>query len=58
MSYRYDSALVIANKYGTASSMAKAELLYETYDRLRDITVSGSASAGTGFGTVGGFYGN
>lgn len=54
MSYRYDSALVIANKYGTASSMAKAEL-YETYDRLRDITVSGSASAGTGFGTVGGF---
>ncbi len=54
MSYRYDSALVIANKYGQASSIAKAEL-YETYDRLRDITVSGSASAGTGFGTVGGF---
>ena len=54
MSYRYDSALVIANKYGLASSLAKAEL-YETYDRLRDITVSGSASAGTGFGTVGGF---
>ncbi len=54
MSYRYDSALVIANKYGDASSLAKAEL-YETYDRLRDITVSGSASAGTGFGTVGGF---
>lgn len=54
MSYRYDSSLVIANKYGQASSLAKAEL-YETYDRLRDITVSGSASAGTGFGTVGGF---
>lgn len=54
MSYRYDSSLVIANKYGLASSLAKAEL-YETYDRLRDITVSGSASAGTGFGTVGGF---
>ncbi len=54
MSYRYDSPLVIANKYGLASSLAKAEL-YETYDRLRDITVSGSASAGTGFGTVGGF---
>ena len=54
MSYRYDSALVIANKYGLASSLAKAEL-YETYDRLSDITVSGSASAGTGFGTVGGF---
>lgn len=54
MSYRYDSSLVIANKFGLASSLAKAEL-YETYDRLRDITVSGSASAGTGFGTVGGF---
>ncbi len=54
MSYKNDSALVIANKYGDASSSAKAEL-YETYDRLRDITVSGSASAGTGFGTVGGF---
>ena len=29
--------------------------MYETYDRLRDITVSGSTASGSGFGTVGGF---
>jgi hypothetical protein len=53
MSYRYDSHLVIANKFGSASSKAKAQL-YETYDRLRDLTVSGPSLAGTGFGTAGG----
>ena len=37
MSYKNDHELVIANKFGSASSLAKAEL-YETYDRLRDIT--------------------
>ena len=31
MSYKNDHALTIANKYGGASSAAKAEL-YETYD--------------------------
>ena len=30
-------------------------MLYETYDRLRDLTVSGSASSGTGFEAAGGF---
>lgn len=54
MSYKNDSELVIANKYGAASSLAKAEL-YETYDRLRDLTVSGYAASGTGFGTGGNF---
>lgn len=54
MAYRYDSELVVANKYGLASSLAKAEM-YETYDRLRDLTVSGYAAAGTGFGTGGNF---
>lgn len=54
MSYRYDSYLVIANKYGGASADAKAQL-FETYDRLRDITVSGSAASGTGFESAGGF---
>ena len=54
MSYKNDHELVIANKYGTASSLAKAEM-YETYDRLRDITVSGSTATGSGFGTAGGF---
>ena len=55
MSYKNDHALTIANKYGSASSAAKAQL-YETYDRLRDLTVSGGyASSGSGFGTAGGF---
>lgn len=54
MSYKNDHELVIANKFGAASSLAKAEL-YETYDRLRDITVSGSTANGSGFGTAGGF---
>jgi hypothetical protein len=54
MSYKNDHALVIANKYGGASSAAKAEL-YETYDRLRDLTISGSTATGSGFGSAGGF---
>ncbi len=54
MSYKNDHELTIANKYGAASSAAKAEL-YETYDRLRDLTVSGSTATGSGFGTAGGF---
>ena len=54
MSYKNDHALTIANKYGAASSAAKAEL-YETYDRLRDLTVSGSTGTGSGFGSAGGF---
>lgn len=55
MSYRYDSYLVIANKFGGASADAKAQL-FETYDKLRDITVSGaSGSSGGGFESTGGF---
>ena len=54
MSYKNDSYLVIANRYGSASSDAKV-MLYETYDRLRDLTVAGSAGAGTGFEAAGGF---
>ncbi len=54
MSYKNDSYLVISNRYGTLSSDAKA-MLFETYDLLRDITVSGSASDGAGFGTAGSF---
>ncbi|MBQ3310740.1 hypothetical protein IJG72_01550 [bacterium] len=53
MSYKNDGLLVIANKFGSASGDAKV-LLYETYDRLRDLTVSGSASSGTGFELAGG----
>ena len=54
MAYKIDGYLVIANRYGSASSDAKS-MLYETYDRLRDLTVSGSASSGTGFEAAGGF---
>ena len=54
MAYKNDGYLVIANRYGSASSDAKS-MLYETYDRLRDLTVSGSASSGTGFEAAGGF---
>ena len=44
----------MANRFGAASADAKV-MLYETYDRLRDLTVAGSASSGTGFEAAGGF---
>ena len=56
MSYKNDSYLVIANKFGSAGSDAKAQL-WETYDKLRDLTVSGSGM-GTGFESTGGFLYN
>lgn len=57
MSYKNDSYLVISNKYSSASSQAKA-LLFETYDKLRDITTSGSSGDGAGFGTAGSWLWN
>lgn len=58
MSYKNDSLLVIANKWGSAGSEAKAQL-FETYDQLRDLTVSGaSGSTGGGFESAGGFLYN
>jgi hypothetical protein len=54
MAYKNDGYLVIANRYGSASGDAKS-MLYETYDRLRDLTVAGSGSSGTGFEAAGGF---
>ena len=54
MAYKNDGYLVIANRYGAASGNAKC-LMYETYDRLRDLTVSGATSTGSGFGATGGF---
>jgi hypothetical protein len=56
MSYKNDSNLVIANRFSDASSAAKAQM-WETYDRLRDLTVSGSGT-GTGFESAGGFLYN
>ena len=38
MSYKNDSNLVIANRFGDASGAAKAQL-WETYDRLRDLII-------------------
>lgn len=49
MSYKHDDTLVILNKYSKASGTAKAEL-YETYDRIRDLTVSGPSIGGSGLG--------
>lgn len=55
MSYNNDGMLVIANKFGKASSDAKAEM-FEAYDRLRDLTVSGPSLGGTGsYGMLGSF---
>lgn len=56
MSYKNDSNLVIANRFEDASSAAKAQM-WETYDRLRDLTVSGSGT-GTGFESAGGLLYN
>lgn len=52
MSYKNDSYLVMLNSYDKSSSAAKAEL-FETYDRLRDLTVSGPALGGSGIGKFG-----
>lgn len=58
MSYNNDSMLVLANKYGKASSDAKAEM-FETYDKIRDLTVSGPTLGGAGgYGAVGSFLMN
>lgn len=59
MSYKYDSYLVIANKFSSANSDAKAQL-FETYDQLRDISLSGASNgaSGSGFEGVGGFLYN
>lgn len=54
MSYKNDSILVVLNKYGKAGGIAKAEL-YETYDQIRDLTVSGPALGGSGMGKVSSF---
>ena len=55
MSYKNDYLLTISNKYGKASSDAKA-MLFETYDKLTDLTVSGSSIGGaTNYGDIGNF---
>lgn len=49
MSYKNDSYLVIMSSYDRAGDAAKAEL-FETYDRLRDLTASGPVLGGSGVG--------
>lgn len=49
MSYKNDSYLVIMSSYDKAGDAAKAEL-FETYDRLRDLTASGPVLGGSGVG--------
>ena len=59
MSYRYDSYLVIANKFSADSANSKAQL-FETYDQLRDLTVSSASggASGSGFEGTSGFLYN
>lgn len=54
VSYKESSEIVILNKLSKANGEAKAEL-FETYDQLRDLTVSGPTIGGSGLGPVGGF---
>lgn len=58
MSYKNDHLLTISNRYGKSSSDAKA-MVFETYDVLRDLTVSGAGLGGaTPYGTIGNFLMN
>ncbi len=55
MTYYNDSMLVISNQMGIASAQAKAEL-FETYDRIRDLTVGGpNLGASGGYGALSSF---
>lgn len=55
MSYKNDHLLTISNQYGKASVDAKAEL-FETYDKLRDLTISGPGIGGaSAYGNIGKF---
>jgi hypothetical protein len=54
MSYKNDSELVILNRYEKINGDVKA-LLFETYDRIRDLTVSGPTIGGSGLGKFSSF---
>lgn len=54
MGYKNDHLLVIANRYGAASGDAKVEM-YETYDKIRDLTVSGPTLGVAGYGAASNF---
>jgi hypothetical protein len=54
MSYKNDYLLTVVNKYGETRADANAEL-FETYDKIRDLTVSGSTMGGASLGPAAGF---
>ena len=54
MSYKNDSLLVISNTFGKARADACADL-FETYDKIRDISVGGTSLNGSGMGGVSSF---
>lgn len=57
MSYKNDSMLVIMNKYTAAKGDISAEF-FETYDKIRDLTVGGNSLGGSGSGTFGSWLTN
>jgi hypothetical protein len=57
MSYKNDSLVVIVDKYSKVRGDSVADL-YETYDRLRDISMSGSTFGSPGFGPTASFFMN
>lgn len=57
MAYKNDSLLVIVDKYNKVRGDSVADL-YETYDRLRDISMSGSTFGSPGFGPTASFLMN
>ncbi len=54
MSYKFTSDIVILDDLSKSDSAAKADL-FETYDQLRDLTVSGPSIGGSGLGPVSSF---
>lgn len=57
MSYKNDSELVILNRYDKINGEVKS-LLFETYDRIRDLAVSGPTIGGSGLGKFSSFLMN
>lgn len=57
MAYKNDSLLTISDKFGKSRGECVAEL-FETYDRLRDISISGPTFGSPGYGTAASFLMN
>ena len=57
MSYKNDSMLVIMNKYNAVRGDISSEF-FQTYDKIRDLTVGGNSLGGSGSGTFGSWLTN